>query len=261
MFRQNTRLEQQPIGGQMIRRGPRPRSNFTIVRNDIGLDHRLSYRARGVLLAILVRPDNWTASAESLSRQGSEGRDAILRSLSELESFGYLVRTKRRGDDGRFIHESVVYDFPQVAPVPEKPESDNQGLVAQSRDLRPPYKNDLVRTDSKEQTSVDLVFTAWLEATGKDPSRTKLDKRRAERIRWALENYPLEDVLDAVRGWRKSSFHVGENERGRPYCELTLLLRDAQHLEEFRDLNRGSGPAPRTSKAWNKLRSMMEEEQ
>lgn len=244
----------------MIRRGPRPRSNFTIVRNDIGLDARLSYRARGVLIAILVRPDNWTASADSLARQGLEGRDAILRALGELETHGYLVRSQYRGDDGRFVHESVVYDFPQVAPSPENPTPDNQGLVTQIRKTRAVSKNDLVRTDSKEETSVDLVFRAWLEETGRDPARTKLDRKRAERIRWALENYPLEDVLDAVRGWQKSPFHVGQNERRRPYNDLTLLLRDSQHLEEFRDLNRENKPIANSSRAMDKLRAMMEEE-
>ena len=89
---------------------------------------------------------------------------------------------------------------------------------------------------------VSAIFSAWIEATGRT-DRTVLSPKRRRLIRGALADYPPEDVLDAVRGWRNSPHHCGDNERGTTYNAIELLLRDAEHIEKFRDLER-SGPRP-----------------
>lgn len=102
-----------------IVRAARPDRKFTILRNEVLQDERLSYRARGVLASILSRPDNWRCSAWDLARDGSEGRRAILTALTELEDAGYLRRSKRQDEAGRWCTESVVYDRPVDKPVGE----------------------------------------------------------------------------------------------------------------------------------------------
>lgn len=84
---------------------------------------------------------------------------------------------------------------------------------------------------------IAAVFDAWRDATGRE--RVALDEKRRSKIRAALKMYPVQDVIDAVRGWRKDSFYCGDNDRGKTYNELTLLLRDAEHIERFRDMERG----------------------
>lgn len=86
------------------------------------------------------------------------------------------------------------------------------------------------------QTQIVEVFTAWQECTGR--GRTRLDDSRKLKIRLALESYPVEDVLDAVRGWQMSPFHRGENREHKVWNELTLLLRNSEKIEHFRDLAR-----------------------
>ena len=241
----------------MIRRSPRPVNNFTIVRNDVLRDRRLSYRARGVLVSLLSRPDNWRMSAEQLANEtDDEGRDAVRKALTELENVGYLKRIRIRKKDGTFDHEAVVFDTTDE-PAPENPPTVNQPTVSQAT------KEQLIRTTEKENkttvvdSDVQDVFSAWLEVTGRDVNKTKLDSKRASRIVWALKNYPKQDVIDAVTGWRNSKFHSGTNERGKVYNDLTLLLRDAQHLEEFRELERNGHDGV---KAWKKLRQLLEKE-
>lgn len=97
---------------------------------------------------------------------------------------------------------------------------------------------------SPAQAPTRLVFDAWLESTKKNPLRTNFDAKRQRVIRQALKSYPLEDVLDAVRGWRHSPFHCGQNDARKVYNEIELLLRDSAQIEKFRDLERGHEDGP-----------------
>jgi hypothetical protein len=95
-----------------------------------------------------------------------------------------------------------------------------------------------------EPGAVRAVFQSWQEATGHH--RAVLDGKRDRLIRQRLRQFPLADLEDAVRGWRQSPYHRGENPSGTVYDSLELLLRDAEHVEKFRDLER-DGPALRPS--------------
>ncbi len=101
----------------------------------------------------------------------------------------------------------------------------------------------LVSPPATGRDPVTEVFLEWQHSTGK--RRANLDGKRRRIITSALKDYPLEDVLAAVKGWKHSPHHRGENERRTVYNDLDLLLRDSKHIEEFRDLERGeAGPAP-----------------
>lgn len=96
----------------------------------------------------------------------------------------------------------------------------------------------LVAPDGNPSTDlVQTVFDEWVRAAGKT-GRTQLDPKRRRLIQKALGMYPLDDVLAAVRGWKRSKWHRGENPNGTVYNDLGLLLRDAEHIEAFRDIER-----------------------
>ena len=147
----------------MIIRSPRLEANFTVVSNAVIRDERLSFRARGLLINILSRPDDWTVSAESLAKRGKEGRDAVLTALDELRAAGYLVTTKRQAINGKFTTVSIVYDTPTDAliqkptpekPTPGKPKAENQG----SLEVLPTknYKEELKIKSVVEQSSPEI---------------------------------------------------------------------------------------------------------
>lgn len=120
----------------MIRRSERPDGHYTVIRNHVLRDSRLSFRARGVLCALLSRPDNWTVRAEQLAAEAQEGRDAVRAALRELREYGYIRLEKHRLADGRLVTEQVVYDEPVTnalfAPETGNQRPDNQRPVSQA---------------------------------------------------------------------------------------------------------------------------------
>lgn len=135
-----------------IVRSPRLERDFTILPNRALRDPHLSYRARGVLAYVLSMPDNWRTSAETLSRQGMEGRDAIRAALNELIRAGYARRVKSQNERGQFTTELHFYDYPkrvntlwkisgkQWEPTTENQSSENQ---ASKEELIPSTLKDL----------------------------------------------------------------------------------------------------------------------
>jgi hypothetical protein len=119
-----------------IIRAPRPERDFTIVSNAVAQDARLSYRARGVLLAILSRPDGWRTDSEQLAKEGREGRDAIRAALRELEAAGYVDRKRVRVKDarGRLVWHTEVW-------VRDTPDSD-KSTTGQPVDHKPAGRSD-----------------------------------------------------------------------------------------------------------------------
>ena len=116
----------------------------------------------------------------------------------------------------------------------DAPETGNTETETETRDKIKP-----VVEQARPIDDTTAVFQAWQEAARKP--RSRLDDKRRRRIKAALKHYPLEDVLDAVRGWQCSPHHCGQNPQRTVYNDLDLLLRDSAHIENFRDLWRGEG--------------------
>lgn len=121
-------------------------------------------------------------------------------------------------------------------------ESKDPGLRDSDRTSTSQKVEELTLGDFAEPPAFDPVrevFTAWVESTGRDKSRTKLTAERVRCIKARMKDgYDLNDLIDAVRGWKRSPFHRGENERKVTYDDLTFLLRDGTHVEKFRNLER-----------------------
>jgi hypothetical protein len=146
----------------------------------------------------------------------------------------------------REVHGGPPEDSGAFRSTPEDSgddQSDTGGLRpdlgSRNRDLGSRISKTIVE-QARPDDPTDAVFDAWRQSTGKH--RAKLDDKRRRRIKAALRSYSLADVLDAVRGWEHSPHHRGENEQGTVYNELDLLLRDAAHIEQFRDLWRHGPP-------------------
>lgn len=101
----------------MIIRSARPRDNFTIISNQVIRDHRLTWKARGLLIYVLSQPDHWRTSSSHLASISPDGVYAIRTGLDELEQFGYLERRRYQTPNGQWRHDIIIHDQPVDNPV------------------------------------------------------------------------------------------------------------------------------------------------
>jgi hypothetical protein len=228
----------------------------------------------------------WPSVARLMADTGLSER-AVQKTIRRLETLGVVTRDPAKGPRGTNLYSlnlkakgaprtpaprTPVPGAPpsevHPPPVPRTPEppsdvhpnhhSTANGTVKVPP--QPPRSTALVPVDSKPAVlgAVEQVFHAWQEATGS--KRAVLDTNRRRLIAKQLKAYPVEDLVDAVRGWRRSPHHRGENRTHTIYNRLELLLRDADHVEQFRDLERGGNgtvAAPSLSKGARNLEAVM----
>jgi hypothetical protein len=119
----------------MIIRGPHLLNNFYILDKRISEDTRLSWGARGLLVFLLGKPDNWRVSLAYLINQTLDaakplGRDGVYSLLHELINIGYVQRVRAVRADGTFgttdylVAESTHTANPEVDTKP-KPQQEN----------------------------------------------------------------------------------------------------------------------------------------
>ncbi|KVT60627.1 hypothetical protein WK55_09790 [Burkholderia ubonensis] len=80
------------------------------------------------------------------------------------------------------------------------------------------------------------VFAYWQQVMSSP--RSKLDDKRTALIRRAFsDGYTLDELRDAIRGCSRSPWHMGQNDRGQTYNGLDLILRSAEKIDMFRQID------------------------
>ncbi len=186
--------------------------NFTIVENSAIEDSRLSYRARGILLSLLAKPDGWTVSRAAIAKGGRETPHAVDMAFKELYALGYLTQEAAHEPSGRVTGSLVVvHECPkgQVSPTPEDlrdsekrpPLVSTQIPLGSTHSSRPPVaeREDPLRGFAE-------FWSAYPRRNGKIIGRSLCVKR------W--EKLSLEDRRAAWRG--------AKNYGGAVSAELTI---------------------------------------
>ena len=78
------------------------------------------------------------------------------------------------------------------------------------------------------------VFDHWATVMGKDKKRTRLTQERKSCIEKRIsEGYDVEQIKQAIEGCAKSAHHMGQNDTGTVYDDLTLICRNGSKIEQF----------------------------
>ncbi len=94
-----------------IIRGNKLTEKFTTIPNDLINDPRMSFKAKGVLLYILSKPEHWVVRVSDLKRAGNCGEVTIYSALTEIEEAGYLIREKTKDEKGHWVYNQVVREY------------------------------------------------------------------------------------------------------------------------------------------------------
>lgn len=88
--------------GNVLHRG---KGSFTHVENTIFFDHGLSAKAKGIYCQIRSLEGNpeWVFTIKGFASLVRDGADAVTAGIKELETAGYIIRTRKRSENGRFL--------------------------------------------------------------------------------------------------------------------------------------------------------------
>ncbi len=87
--------------------------NFTSVNNLYLSSMNLTISAKGLLTHMLSLPENWDYTLSGLAHIEKSGICAIRTAIKELESEGYITRTRIRDKNGRLMTmEYTIYEVP-----------------------------------------------------------------------------------------------------------------------------------------------------
>ena len=165
-------------------------SNYTVISNNVFKDQNLSLKAKGLLSTILSLPDNWKYSIEGLTRLCADGRNTVATAINELIKAGYIVRTQKFDEAGKFsgyiydIYEEIPSKIADLSyaekPFTEKPFTENQTQLNTNL-----LNTNILNTNNinsnpliSPQEKIDLLFEEFWKAY---PNRRKYDKKGCRR--------------------------------------------------------------------------------
>lgn len=107
------------------------KENFTSIHNKLINDSRISLKAKGIMLYMLSKPENWKYNPKEIAKNSKDGLDSVYSGIKELIEAGYISRTRHSdGTVDYFVFEDVeendIVDFSKKGnPNQENPNREN----------------------------------------------------------------------------------------------------------------------------------------
>ena len=152
------------------------------------------------------------------------------------------------GDDSRVVTGDDSHMKGQnLKDTPPTPSEGGASVSIGHRELDPAEVSALGRVPEALRADVVAVFSAWVASpklVGGSARSSRLDgtvgsgSARRTRAAFIAERLSqswctVEDLTAAVQGWTLSPHHRGENRTATVYDSLGLVIRDAEHVDEF----------------------------
>lgn len=137
---------------------------FVMIDNRVINDPRLSWKAKGILVYLLSKPNDWKVWVEDIQNRGTDRGAAIRAALKELIQCGYAKRARVCGPDGRVVDWSItIYEEPDGG----FPHVDNPHVVFPHVENQQHSNTELTNTES---SNTELKKTEEEGATPQPPA-------------------------------------------------------------------------------------------
>ncbi|MGA5063539.1 helix-turn-helix domain-containing protein [Streptomyces exfoliatus] len=143
-------------GGGVTHDNARHTTRFTVIGNHLAQHAELSLTAIGLAAHIQSLPSGAAVDIRSLAARFPEGTTRIAAALRELETHGYLRRTRERTQDGRMVTRTVSCNQPGRTGATEEPKPPRPAR----REAKPPPRRALPAVPQPAYPAPDLLQTA-----------------------------------------------------------------------------------------------------
>ena len=196
-------------------------ANFTIMSNHHFKEKKMSLKAKGLLSLMLSLPEDWNYSISGLVTLSKDGKDSVMSALGELETFGYLERTRMINSKGQFSGiEYNIFEEPQTKnPVEDNPILDNP-ILGYTNAENPPQlntnklntNNNKIIKESNTKVDIDIFEDILKDVVNVDLRNLYVDYIEMRRIK----NKPLTKrglKMLITRCERLSNFNIREQKQ------------------------------------------------
>lgn len=203
--------------------------DFTTVSTHHLRNKELSLKAKGLLTIMLSLPEDWDYSVMGLAALSKDGKDAVMSTLNELSTAGYVNVESYRNDKGQYESVYNVYESPNRENRCGKSESDNPtqyNII--NKDNNIPSVNDSKESITSPKGEVDELFEKFWNLYGK-----KSQRAQAERMWKRLTKADKDEVLSRVAAYVASTPDVQYRMNPATYLNPT----NKRWLDEIIDRN------------------------
>jgi len=195
--------------------------------------------AAAVWVYLMTCADGWIVRSTDIQKRFSIGRDRARNALRDLRDVNLVEDIYKRDSGGHIIgRELVVWSEPNTVGRENrqtvKPTVGKPVVITKDQLLT---KDQLITKDQKNLLSskpddIIEIFEFW-KITMQKPA-AKLTAARRTKIKARLsDGYPVQQILDAIVGCTRSTWHMGANPQRKKYNDLELICRDGRNIEQF----------------------------
>lgn len=183
------------------------KENYTCISNDV-FKSDLSLKARGMLCTMLSLPDDWEFSENGLQAILRDGQASVRSAIKELESAGFLSRTRERDESGRMGRcVWIVSDYPRL----ENPNLVNSNLGNEPQlSTKESSTNESTTKESKRETRHKFGEYQNVLLSDSDIEKLKTEfptdwEQRIERLSYYMESKGVsyKNHLATIRNWAR----------------------------------------------------------